>query len=77
MVAIQRGRFLLADRVTEAASVSPPMPDERGRFGPFGGRFVPETLMPALEELESAYLAARADPAFQETLQKQKKSVWH
>jgi tryptophan synthase beta chain len=43
-------------------------PDERGRFGPYGGRFVPETLMPALEELESAYLLARNDPAFQEEL---------
>lgn len=43
-------------------------PDERGRFGPYGGRFVPETLMPALDELESAYLRARADPAFQARL---------
>ncbi len=43
-------------------------PDERGRFGPYGGRFVPETLMPALEELESAYLLARNDPLFQAEL---------
>ena len=43
-------------------------PDERGRFGPYGGRFVPETLMPALEELESAYLLARNDAAFQAEL---------
>jgi len=35
-----------------------------GHFGRFGGRFVPETLMPALEELEVAYAAARQDPAF-------------
>ncbi|ADO74518.1 tryptophan synthase subunit beta [Stigmatella aurantiaca] len=35
-----------------------------GRFGPFGGRYVPETLVPALLELEEAYTAARADPAF-------------
>ncbi|MDC0710099.1 tryptophan synthase subunit beta [Stigmatella sp. ncwal1] len=35
-----------------------------GRFGPFGGRYVPETLVPALLELEEAYAAARADPAF-------------
>lgn len=39
-------------------------PDARGRFGPYGGRFVPETLMPALGELEAAYAAARQDPAF-------------
>src|SRR5512142_575401 len=37
---------------------------ERGRFGPFGGRYVPETLMAALDELEAAYAAAREDPAF-------------
>ena len=41
------------------------MPDQRGRFGAFGGRFVPETLMAALEELEQAYLEAREDSAFQ------------
>lgn len=41
------------------------LPDERGYFGAFGGRFVPETLMPALEELESSYNVAKNDPAFQ------------
>ncbi len=40
-------------------------PDGRGRFGEFGGRFVAETLMPLILEVEQAYLAARADPAFQ------------
>jgi tryptophan synthase beta chain len=35
------------------------------KFGPYGGQFVPETLMPALDELEQAYCAAKADPAFQ------------
>nr|WP_027719404.1 tryptophan synthase subunit beta [Desulfovirgula thermocuniculi] len=40
------------------------LPDERGYFGPFGGRFVPETLMPALEELAAAYQEARQDPSF-------------
>ncbi|MBP7690462.1 MAG: tryptophan synthase subunit beta [Anaerolineales bacterium] len=34
------------------------------KFGPYGGQFVPETLMPALDELEAAYVAARNDPAF-------------
>ena len=38
------------------------------RFGPYGGRYVPETLVPALDELEREWLAARADPAFQEEL---------
>ena len=41
-----------------------PLPDRRGRFGRFGGRYVPETLIPALDELEAAYAAARQDPAF-------------
>jgi tryptophan synthase beta chain len=41
-----------------------PLPDARGRFGAYGGRFVPETLVPALDELEAAWRAARADPAF-------------
>ena len=38
-------------------------PDERGFFGLFGGRFVAETLMPLILELERAYEAAKADPA--------------
>ena len=40
------------------------LPDENGRFGPYGGKYVPETLMPALDELEEAYLQARHDPDF-------------
>jgi tryptophan synthase beta chain len=36
-----------------------------GRFGAFGGRYVPETVMPALVELEAAFIAAQADPAFE------------
>jgi tryptophan synthase beta chain len=43
-------------------------PDEGGRFGSFGGRFVPETLVPACEELEVAFDAAWADPAFRAEL---------
>lgn len=41
------------------------VPDSRGYFGEFGGRFVPETLVPALDELTAAYREAMADPAFQ------------
>lgn len=40
----------------------------RGRFGPFGGQYVPETLMAALSELEDAYDRCREDPAFQDEL---------
>src|SRR3978361_1574100 len=39
-------------------------PDERGHFGIYGGRFVAETMMPLILELEKAYAAAKADPAF-------------
>ncbi|WGS20711.1 MULTISPECIES: tryptophan synthase subunit beta [unclassified Bradyrhizobium] len=40
-------------------------PDERGHFGIFGGRFVAETLMPLILDLEKAYAEAKADPSFQ------------
>ncbi len=43
-------------------------PDERGRFGLFGGRFVAETLMPLILQLEQAYATAKADPAFRTEL---------
>ena len=43
-------------------------PDFRGRFGDYGGRFVAETLMPLILELEEAYEAAKADPAFREEM---------
>jgi len=50
--------------VTAPSSV----PDARGRFGAYGGRFVPETLVPALDELEAAWRAAREDAIFQNEL---------
>lgn len=43
-------------------------PDARGRYGAYGGKYVPETLMRALGELECAYVSAQADPAFQAML---------
>jgi tryptophan synthase beta chain len=43
-------------------------PDARGHFGLFGGKYVPETLMSPLDELEEAYRAARADPGFEAEL---------
>ena len=45
-------------------------PDVRGYYGAYGGRFVPETLMAPVEELEAAYLAARGDPAFTAELER-------
>ena len=40
------------------------LPDAHGRFGDFGGQYVPETLMAALDELTQAFLEAKEDPAF-------------
>ena len=44
------------------------MPDATGHFGPYGGRFVPETLMHPLQELEEEYFRAQKDPEFQREL---------
>jgi tryptophan synthase beta chain len=46
----------------------PSLPDERGRFGPYGGQYVPETLMAALGELQRAYYKAQVDAGFQSEL---------
>ncbi len=51
------------------AALPPNRPDALGRFGKFGGKYVPETLMPALTELEAAFQQYRADPGFQQELQ--------
>src|SRR5690242_7756081 len=45
-----------------------PLTSARGRFGPYGGQYVPETIMPALEELDTGFRAAMADPDFQAEL---------
>jgi tryptophan synthase beta chain len=60
---------LQVDPVVEGAHrLSGSVPDARGRFGQFGGKYAPETLMPALDELEAAYDEARRDPKFQDVL---------
>lgn len=46
-----------------------PYPDDKGRYGDFGGRFVPETLFSALEELEQVFRSAREDPEFHKTFE--------
>jgi tryptophan synthase beta chain len=56
----------LSDTSETAPAVQ--LPDAFGRFGIFGGKYVPETLMPALSELEAAYYECRQDPAFQTEL---------
>jgi hypothetical protein len=68
------GRRMRAPRATiapdapVAAKEKLQRPDANGRYGEFGGRFVPETLISALDELEAAYQQAQADPAFQSEL---------
>jgi tryptophan synthase beta chain len=47
-----------------AGPAGTPLPDGAGHFGPYGGRFVPEALVAALDELSAAYASARRDPAF-------------
>ena len=50
--------------MTNSLTAGTALPDERGYFGEFGGRFVPETLIPALDELEAAFTGAMADEQF-------------
>src|SRR5262245_36307116 len=55
----------MARTLMSANSIHTLVPDMHGRFGPFGGRYVPETLMHALRQLTDAYAAAREDTEFQ------------
>ena len=52
-----------------STTLSTSLPDAQGHFGPYGGRYVPETLMHPLQELEAEYFRAQIDPAFQQELQ--------
>ncbi len=57
---------LADDKATATHSYN--WPDATGHYGKFGGKYAPETLMPALTELEEAFAAAQADPAFEQEL---------
>lgn len=57
---------MVTPRAGEPMSGLPSMPDALGRFGPFGGAYVPETLVPALDEITQAYEVLRQDAAFQQ-----------
>jgi tryptophan synthase beta chain len=59
--------FVAAAR--RAAELGPSRPDARGYFGSYGGRYVPETLLPAVEELTSTWAALRDDPDFRSELE--------
>src|SRR5262245_43337824 len=54
---------------SRSSFVLPKVPDRLRHFGPYGGRYVAETLMPALTELERAYAQARRDPRFRKEFQ--------
>ena len=58
--------FIANDALKNMSQVaSSNLPDAQGHFGPYGGRYVPETLMHPLQELEAEYVRAQQDPAFQ------------
>jgi tryptophan synthase beta subunit len=54
-----------------AATIRGELPDERGRFGPFGGRYVPETLVPAFERLENGVREHLHEPSFQQAFRRE------
>ncbi|MEM8814567.1 MAG: tryptophan synthase subunit beta [Pseudomonadota bacterium] len=54
-----------------AKAIAGELPDERGRFGPFGGRYVPETLVPAFERLEAGVKEHLHEPGFQDDYQRE------
>ena len=58
----------MSDTTTPTPPASSALPDESGHFGTFGGRFVPETLVAALDELTAEYHRAKEDPSFQAEL---------
>lgn len=60
------GSLISISLMTPTPSTSNSLPNSQGRFGPYGGKFVPETLMAALTELELAYEESRSDKAFWE-----------
>ncbi len=74
MLAIDRGRTAalmypwINGLVKSSANQLSESPDARGRYGPFGGRYVPETLIAALDQLEVEYRVAKEDPAFRQSL---------
>lgn len=68
----ERGNLssLMPSNATQARGPRHDLPDAGGHFGPYGGMYVPETLMTALYELTEAYSAAREDPEFQNELKR-------
>ncbi len=69
MVTSNSAQLVVTATPLRSATFNAQVPDALGRFGQFGGKYVPETLMPALAELERAYEHYRNDPDFQAELQ--------
>lgn len=69
MVESNSAQLVVTATPLRSATFNAQVPDALGRFGQFGGKYVPETLMPALAELERAYEHYRNDPDFQAELQ--------
>lgn len=61
---VSRVNRLRVTAVAAPPAIKPQRPDASGRYGKFGGKYVPETLIPALAQLEIDYKEAMADPAF-------------
>jgi tryptophan synthase beta chain len=68
VVVWKRAQVLRIMENSKNLSLLPKVPDRRGHFGPYGGRYVAETLMPALSELERGYAKVRRDPGFRKEL---------
>jgi tryptophan synthase beta chain len=69
IILVFKGASIVTDTIDRPpATIVATLPDERGRFGRFGGQYAPETLMPALKELEAAYYTARVDPEFHDEI---------
>src|SRR6266480_5387554 len=69
VAALRRVRVLKIMRSSKNLLSLPKVPDRRGHFGPYGGRYVAETLMPALTELERAYAQVRREGTFRKEFQ--------
>ncbi len=58
----------MTENTSSFSTIGSHYPDNKGKFGRYGGRYVPETLVPALNELEEAYASIKDDPEFQQEL---------
>ncbi|ACZ42157.1 tryptophan synthase, beta subunit [Thermobaculum terrenum ATCC BAA-798] len=58
----------MTENTSSFSAIGSHYPDNKGKFGRYGGRYVPETLVPALDELEEAYASIKDDPEFQQEL---------